>query len=97
MAIDSPSDINHLPSYPSNPGGTARQEIPNLPGVTDSYINPCSRVDVADFGGGGSLNPREFDGPVLPGPSIETSPTVQGTQGVNLDSPASATSIKPGI
>jgi len=78
--FDSPAstDVHEIGNV-SNPGGSARAELPNLPGTTPSLINPCSRYDL------GTPHPQPFDGPADQAFTVNTNPTVNGEQGVKID------------
>ena len=87
--FDSPATTDvHEIGNADNPGGTAKAEVPNLPSVTPSYINPCSRYDL------GTPHPQPFDGPADQAFPVNTNPTVEGEQGVKINGPASDNPVK---
>lgn len=87
--FDSPATDNIKPV--SDPGGSARAELPNLPGKTPGIINPYSCYHGLD-----PVKPQPMDGPGEYNFNVNIEPSVNGPGHGTLDSPASGNPVKKG-
>lgn len=87
--IDSPATGTSI-APPSNIGGSAVAEVPNLPGATPSKMNADSRYNEI-----GAIKPCKVDGPAeVYTPPVNIRPTVQGPGTSPWDTPAGSTTEK---